>query len=67
VVTEQDIPPGVEARASRWRDYVAGKKVLLLVDDAGGHEQVRPLLPGAAGSLVLVTSRGGSSRWRMRR
>jgi tetratricopeptide (TPR) repeat protein/transcriptional regulator with XRE-family HTH domain len=51
------IPPGLEARAGRWRDQVAGKKVLLLLDDAAGHEQVRPLLPGTAGSLVLVTSR----------
>ena len=51
------IPPGMEARAARWRDAVAGKKILLLLDDAAGHEQVRPLLPGTAGSLVLVTSR----------
>jgi len=51
------IPPGVEARAARWRDYLAGKKVLLVLDDAAGHEQVRPLLPGTAGSLVLITSR----------
>src|SRR5262249_54954247 len=51
------IPPGEEARAGRWRDFAAGKKILLLLDDAAGHEQVRPLLPGAAGSLVLVTSR----------
>ena len=51
------IPPGAEARAARWRDYAAGKKILLLLDDAAGHEQVRPLLPGTAGSLVLITSR----------
>ena len=56
-VPAQLIPPGLEARAGRWRDAVAGKKVLLVLDDAAGHEQVRPLLPGTAGSLVLVTSR----------
>ncbi len=51
------IPPGLEARAAVWRDYLTGKKILLLLDDAAGHEQVTPLLPGAAASLVLVTSR----------
>ena len=56
-VAVQQIPPGTEARAGRWRDHVAGKKILLLLDDAAGHEQVRPLLPGTPGSLVLVTSR----------
>jgi tetratricopeptide (TPR) repeat protein len=53
----RQIPEGLEARAARWRDHVAGKKILLLLDDAAGHEQVRPLLPGTAGSLVLITSR----------
>jgi tetratricopeptide (TPR) repeat protein/transcriptional regulator with XRE-family HTH domain len=53
----QQIPPGLQARAGLWRDYLAGKKILLLLDDAAGHEQVTPLLPGTAGSLVLVTSR----------
>src|SRR6516162_6226774 len=56
-VPAAQIPPGVEARAARWRDHVAGRKILLVLDDAAGHEQVRPLLPGTAGSLVLVTSR----------
>jgi tetratricopeptide (TPR) repeat protein/transcriptional regulator with XRE-family HTH domain len=51
------IRPGLEARAAQWRDHVAGKKILLLLDDAASHEQVRPLLPGTAGSLVLLTSR----------
>jgi transcriptional regulator with XRE-family HTH domain len=56
-VPAHQIPPGTDARAGRWRDYVAGKKILLLLDDAAGHEQVRPLLPGSPGSLVLITSR----------
>jgi tetratricopeptide (TPR) repeat protein/transcriptional regulator with XRE-family HTH domain len=56
-VATQHIPPGLQARANRWRDYVAGKKILLLLDDAAGHDQVRPLLPGTGDSLVLITSR----------
>jgi hypothetical protein len=55
-VPAAQIPPGVDARAARWRDCAAGKKILLVLDDAAGHEQVRPLLPGTPGSLVLVTN-----------
>jgi tetratricopeptide (TPR) repeat protein/transcriptional regulator with XRE-family HTH domain len=56
-VAAQAIPAGLDARAGCWRDHLAGKKVLLVLDDAAGHEQVGPLLPGSAGCLVLVTSR----------
>jgi tetratricopeptide (TPR) repeat protein/transcriptional regulator with XRE-family HTH domain len=56
-ISAAQIPPGLEARMALWRDHVAGKQLLLLLDDAVGSEQVRPLLPGSAGSLVLVTSR----------
>jgi tetratricopeptide (TPR) repeat protein/transcriptional regulator with XRE-family HTH domain len=56
-VPAAQIPPGVDARAARWRDQMAGKKILLVLDDVAGHEQVRPLLPGTPGSLVLITSR----------
>jgi tetratricopeptide (TPR) repeat protein/transcriptional regulator with XRE-family HTH domain len=56
-VGAQEVPPGLEARAGRWRNHIAGKKILLVLDDAVGHEQVRPLLPGTPGSMVLITSR----------
>jgi len=51
------IPPGLEARMALWRDRLAGQQLLLILDDAADSEQVRPLLPGDGGSLVLVTSR----------
>jgi tetratricopeptide (TPR) repeat protein/transcriptional regulator with XRE-family HTH domain len=56
-VPAHQIPPGTDARAARWRDHAAGKRILLVLDDAAGHQQVRPLLPGTPGSLVLITSR----------
>jgi tetratricopeptide (TPR) repeat protein/transcriptional regulator with XRE-family HTH domain len=56
-VAAGQIPPGLEERTALWRDHLAGKQLLLLLDDAADSEQIRPLLPGTAGSLVLVTSR----------
>jgi hypothetical protein len=51
------IPVALDDRARMWRDRVAGQNVLLVLDDAAGHDQVRPLLPGGSGSLVVITSR----------
>ncbi len=51
------VPADLEARTGLWRDRVAGRQLLLVLDDAASSEQLRPLLPGAGGSLVLVTSR----------
>ncbi len=56
-VAAEQVPHGLEARAGLWRDCLAGKRLLIVLDDALGHEQVRPLLPGAGASLVLITSR----------
>jgi len=47
------VPPGLEARMALWRDRLAERRLLLTLDDAVSSEQVRPLLPGTGGSLVL--------------
>jgi len=56
-VSAAQIPGGLEARIALWRDRLAERQLLLILDDAADSEQVRPLLPGVGGSLVLVTSR----------
>src|SRR5580658_7462054 len=56
VVAEQ-IPAAMPDRSALWRSHLAGKRVLLLLDDAASHEQVEPLLPGTPGTLALITSR----------
>jgi len=56
-VPAAQVPSGLEARMALWRDRLADKQLLLVLDDAASSAQVRPLLPGAGGSLVLVTSR----------
>jgi DNA-binding SARP family transcriptional activator/tetratricopeptide (TPR) repeat protein len=56
IVPEQ-VPADVTAAASRYRSLLAGRRMLIVLDNAAGAEQVRPLLPGSPGCLVLVTSR----------
>lgn len=51
------IPESLEERASLWRDMLRGRRVLVVLDNALNYGQVKPLLPGASESLVLITSR----------
>jgi hypothetical protein len=58
-VAAAQIPPGLEARTARWRDHVAGKKILLLLDDATGHEQARHRGQPGTGHQPPATHRAG--------
>ena len=56
-VSAEEVPGGVEGRSGLLRQLLAGRRVLMVLDNARTEAQVRPLLPGAGGSMVLVTSR----------
>ena len=56
-VPPERIPATLEAQVGLYRSLLAGRPVLVLLDNASDAEQVRPLLPGAPGCMAVATSR----------
>jgi transcriptional regulator with XRE-family HTH domain/tetratricopeptide (TPR) repeat protein len=56
-VADAAMPRGTDERSGLFRSVVAGRRVLILLDNAVDEDQVRPLLPAAGRTLTIVTSR----------
>lgn len=56
-ISAERVPADVQEAAALYRSVLADRAVLVLLDNAATADQVRPLIPSGAGSMVLVTSR----------
>jgi tetratricopeptide (TPR) repeat protein len=56
-VPSELVPLALPERIAMWRSHLAGKRAILLLDNARDAPQIKPLLPGGPDVLIIVTSR----------
>jgi DNA-binding SARP family transcriptional activator/tetratricopeptide (TPR) repeat protein len=56
-VPAAQIPDTIGERAALWRAHLSRCRAVVILDDAAGHDQIRPLLPATGRCLILITSR----------
>jgi len=54
-VPPERVPPTPDAQVALYRSLLAGKRMLIVLDNAHDEQQVRPLLPASPASLILIT------------
>ena len=57
-VSADELPIDLEQRSGLFRQLLSSRRMIVILDNVATEEQVRPLLPGAGSSTVLITSRG---------
>lgn len=56
-VPATEIPDSLDGRSALWRSLLAGRRVVLVIDNVANSQQLKPLLPSSGACLVLITSR----------
>ncbi len=56
-VPAAQIPDTISERVAMWRAHLSRRRAVVILDDAAGHDQIRPLLPVTSRCLILITTR----------
>ncbi|SDI14787.1 ATP-binding protein [Nonomuraea jiangxiensis] len=56
-IPDEHVPVRLDDRAALYRSVLAGRRVLVVLDDAADEQQIQPLLPAGPGCRVIVTGR----------